>query len=39
MANFLKQGGGVDRCFFNLLELHIMICQEMYQGTTDYLTF
>lgn len=39
MANFSKQGGGVDWFFKNLVELHILICQEMYQGTTDHLTF
>lgn len=39
MANFSKQGRGVDRFLKNLLELHTVICQEMYQGTTDHLTF
>lgn len=40
MANFSKQGEGVDWIFKkNLLELHTVICQEMYQGTTDHLTF
>lgn len=39
MANFSKQGGALDCFLQNLLELHTGICQKMYQGTGDHLTF